>query len=401
MRRQVLSLFVAVTSLALFAGADWRQFRGNRGDGIADGTVSPASLKKLAWKVPLTGRGLSTPIVVGDKVFVTSSSGYRQNRLHVTCFDVQSGKKLWERQFWATGRTQCHKRMCVATPTPASDGKRIFAFYSSNDLVCLDLDGNLLWLRGLTHDFPNASNSLGMSSSPVVIGDTLIVQVENDAHSFATGIDVKTGVSRWLKQRPQKANWTSPTILPAQKGGKALALLQSSAGLSAVDPKTGKEIWTYEDGASTIPSAVVSGDVIYLPSKGLTALRTVRTNSTPEILWQENALAPSVSSPLAYRGRIYIVTGGGVLKCADAKTGKLAWQLRVQGKYSSTPIAANGRLYLISDQGRALIVNVATGGGKGKIIARRDLKETILCTPALANGALYTRSDGHLWKFLP
>jgi outer membrane protein assembly factor BamB len=399
-KRQILSLCVALVGVTLFAGADWRQFRGNLINGIADGVPSPDSFDKLGWKVPLKGRGLSTPIIIGEKVFVTSSSGFRQNKLHVTCFDVKSGKQLWTRQFWATGRTQCHRKMCVATPTPASDGKRIFAFFSSNDLACLDLEGNLLWYRGLTHDFPNASNSLGMSSSPIVIGETLIVQVESDADSFATGIDVKSGISRWKKKRPQRANWTSPAILPGKTRAKDLALLQSSVGLSAVEPLTGKEIWSYSDGASTIPSSVVSGNVVYVPSNGLTALRTLPNGSTPELLWQEQKLGPSTPSPLAYRGKVYTVNRAGVLSAAEAKTGKTLWKLRLKGPFSGTPIAANGRLYFINERGRAAIVEIPEGSGKGKVIATKDLKATILCTPAMANGAFYTRSDGHLWKFV-
>src|SRR6185436_7297544 len=124
----------------------------------------------LAWKTDLPGRGLSSPIIIGDKIFVTSCSGPKQQRLHVLCFNASNGAKLWERQFWATGRTMCQPKMSVAAPTPASDGERIVAIFSSNDIVCLDLDGNLLWLRGLGRDYPNASNSVGMSSSLLLAG---------------------------------------------------------------------------------------------------------------------------------------------------------------------------------------------------------------------------------------
>lgn len=390
--------FFSAVCLGVLAGeanADWRQFRGNKTDGIAHGETGPATFDQVAWKVPLKGRGLSTPIVVGDKVIVTSSTGFRQDRLHVNCYDAKSGKQLWTRQFWATGRTQCHPKMCNATPTPASDGKRIYAFFSSNDLICLDLDGNLLWFRGIGHDFPNASNSLGMSSSPVVIGDTLVVQVENDADSFATGIDVATGVSRWKKKRPQKANWTSPAVLTT-KAGKSLALLQSSAGLSAVEPKTGKEVWNYGDGASTIPSSTVNGDVVFVPSHGLTALRAVPGGSTPELLWQEGRLGPGTPSPLAYQGKVYTVNRAGILRCAHAKTGKIAWQLRLRGPHSGTPVAAGNRLYLINEKGQCDIVDIS--GKKGKVVSKAELKDKILCTPAISDGALYTRSDGYLWR---
>jgi outer membrane protein assembly factor BamB len=387
-------LFVAVLFLTSSARADWRQFRGNNVNGIADGP-GPASFEKLAWKVELPGRGLSGPIVVGDKVILTASSGYRQDKLHVLCFDAQTGKRLWERKFWATGRTQCHPKMCVATPQPASDGKRIFAFYSSNDIACLDLDGNLVWYRGLTHDFPNASNSLGMASSPIIVGDTLVVQVESDAYSFATGIDAANGRSRWRRTRPQRANWSSAAILP-RKNAKALALLQSSAGVSAVEPRTGKVVWNYGDGASTIPSSTVAGGIVFVPSFGLTALRPIAGSPAPEQLWREGKMRPGTASPLAYQGKVYTLASAGVLTIGDQKTGKGQTRQRLQGPFTSTPIAAAGRLYFFNEKGKGTILDARKAGVR---VATTDLKETILCTPAVSGGALYVRSDGHLWKF--
>jgi outer membrane protein assembly factor BamB len=375
------------------ARADWRQFRGNSVNSIADGP-GPASFKKLAWKIDLPGRGLSGPTVVGDKVIVTASSGYRQDKLHVLCFSAKTGKRLWERKFWATGRTQCHPKMCNATPQPVTDGKRIYAFYSSNDLACLDLDGNLVWFRGLTYDFPNASNSLGMASSPILVGDTLVVQAESDAYSFATGIDVANGKSRWRTTRPQRANWTSATILP-RKSGKSLALLQSSAGVSAVEPRTGKEVWKYGDGASTIPSSTVAGGVVFVPSHGLTALRPIAGSPAPEQLWQEAKLRPGFASPLVYAGKVYTLASAGVLTTGDQKTGKGQKQQRLKGAFTSTPIAAAGLLYFFNEKGFGTILDAKTM----EVVATTDLKETILCTPAISNGALYVRSDGHLWKF--
>ena len=150
--------------------SDWPQFRGTQGSAVAVDANLPASLdaqRNIAWKVNLPGQGHSSPVIVGDRVFVTCASGPKGKRLHALCFDAITGKQRWERQFWATGRTMCHEKMSNATPTPASDGQRIFAFYSSNDLICLDLEGNLQWFRGLNHDYQNASNSLGMSSSPI------------------------------------------------------------------------------------------------------------------------------------------------------------------------------------------------------------------------------------------
>ena len=396
--RRAALMICGLGCVAFLTGADWRQFRGNDVSGVAQDASIPSSFssdENVAWKVELPGRGLSGPIVVGDRVYVTASSGFRQDRLHVLCFDRKSGDKLFERQFLATGRTMCHPKMCVATPTPASDGKRIFAFYSSNDVACLDLDGTLLWYRGLTHDYPNASNSLGMASSPIVIDDTLIVQVENDAESFAVGLDVETGKSRWKKERPKRANWTSPTFFTDKESGKSLALLQSSAGVEAVEPKTGERAWNFGDGASTIPSSVVSGGSILIPSNGLTVLRP-GTGAEPEQIWNDNRLSPGTASPLVVDGKVYVVNRAGVLQAADVTTGSLLWRLRLKGPFSSTPVAAGTKLVFFNEKGTAQIVDAS--GEEGEIIGEGDLGETILATPAVSGSDLFVRSDKHLWK---
>jgi outer membrane protein assembly factor BamB len=385
----------------MLTGADWLQFRGSDTTGVAAGAAPPASWsaeKNIAWTADLPGRGLSGPIVIGDRVVITASSGFQQDRLHVLCLSVKSGKLLWERQFWATGRTQTHEKMCVATPTPASDGKRIFAFFSSNDLACLDLDGNLLWYRGLGRDFSNASNSLGMASSPIVVSDTLIVQMESDDDALATGLNVATGLARWKIKRPSSANWTSPALLKGTAATSDLVLLQSSAGVTAVHPRTGEIAWTFDEGASTISSSVVGeGTTLFVPSKGITALRPVAdSDSTPEILWQRANLSPSTASPFFYRSRIFTVNGAGVLSCADAATGDRVWQLRLQGPFTATPVVAGGHIFLFNEKGLGQVVK--PGAKRGEIVGKSDLGETILATPAIANGALYIRTDRHLWR---
>lgn len=395
---RTLGFMVAMTPALTFA-TDWRQFRGNDTTAVGDETPIPTEWsadKNVAWKAALTGRGLSCPIVVGDRVFVTSSSGYRQDRLHVVCFSAIDGKSLWERQFWATGRTGSHPKTCNASSTPASDGKRIFALYSSNDLVCLDLDGNLEWFRGLTVDFPNASNSLGMSSSPIVVGDTLITQIENDSQSLAVGIDVATGESRWTSERPKRANWTSPVVMRGSKPADDLALLQSSAGMTAVNPHTGAVVFNYDNGASTIPSSTVQGRTVFMPSRGITALQFAEGSANPEILWRGERLNPGTGTPIVYQDALYFVNNAGVLFCADPKNGDIKWQQRLEGPFSSSLVAAAGHLVAFNERGVGQVVKL--GGEKGEIVSKNDLGETILCTPAIVNGAIYIRSDQHLWK---
>jgi len=394
----LFTLLITVATLA--PAADWRQFRGNDTSGVALNDTLPDRWSKdenLAWTAELPGRGLSSPIVVGDRVIVTAATGFRQDRLHVLCFSATDGSPLWARNFVATGRTMTFPKIGTATSTPASDGERIFALFSCNDLVCLDLDGNLLWYRGLNFDYPNLSNSLGMASSPVIVGDTLVTQVENDSESLALGIDVATGLSRWTSPRPKKANWTSPVVLTT--GDSSVVLLQSSAGIDAIQPATGEVVWKYHDGASTIPSSVASDGVIYVPSHGITALRLADNSSNPETVWQVDRLGPSTASPIIYQDRLFTLNRTNVLLCSDLKDGSTKWQLRLEGPFSSTPVAAGGHLYFFNEKGMGQVVKIEEE--KGELVSSNDLGEMILCTPAVANGALYVRSDQHLWKIAP
>jgi outer membrane protein assembly factor BamB len=403
--RRLVPLFLAVAAASSQTGADWPQFRGADSSAVsAESNVPTAIGENVAWSVDLPGRGLSGPIVVGGKVFLTASSGYLQDRLHVMAFDAGSGKKLWHRQFWATGRTLCHPKMCNATPTPCSDGKRVFAFYSSNDVICLDIDGNLQWMRGMTHDYPNASNSIGMSSSPVVASETLIVPVENLSESFTAGLDVVTGTNRWKLDRPLLDNWTSPVLRPGRDRDDDLVVLQSGKGSAALRPYTGYEVWRYDQPASTIPSAAPLGGLLFVPSGGLTALEPGAPGQPPRVVWQSNKLGPATASPLAFDGRVYNLNGAGVLACADATDGKILWQLRVQaqigektsrGVFTGSPVAAGGHLYFFNEDGVAIVIK---GGDTGEIVASHDFADVILCTPAIADGALFVRSDKHLWK---
>ncbi len=400
MKRQLISSFtILLAFVATCHGGDWRQFRGNAANSVAGNEKPPTELSggSIAWQVELPGRGVASPIAVGQSIILTASSGYAQDRLHVLSFDSETGETQWERQFQATGRTACHNKMSVATPTPASDGERIFAFYSSNDLICTDLAGNLQWYRGLGSEFPNASNSLGMSSSPIVIGSTVIAQVESDAEAFAIGVDAESGETKWKIDRPRKANWTSPTILPASGDSPALALLQSSAGLSAVDPETGTVVWDFKEGASTTPSSSVVGGSIFIPSHGITTLKPSTDGKSFEQLWNSSTLSPSTSSAVVMDGMTFSVNRSGALSAGDIETGKRIWQLRLKGPFSGTPVAANGHLFYFNEKGLAFVVRPTRE--KGEIVSELDLAETILASPAVADNALYIRSDGHLWKF--
>lgn len=394
----LLPIFTAL-AFSSVSHADWHNFRGPNGSGVdSDATNLPTELseKTLAWKVALPGRGLGSPILVGDRVFVTAASGPDQKQLHILCFSAKDGSPIWERKFWATGRTMSHKKTNVAAPTPASDGERIYALYSSNDLICLNLDGNPVWMRGLTLDYPNASNSLGMASSPMVAGDTLVAQIENDSESFAAGFDLLSGENKWKQDRPKAANWTSPTIL--QIGDDKVVALQSSKGIVGVLPGTGSPVFEYTSGASTIPSSVASGDQLFIPSNGLTAISASTSGAEPKKLWNESAQRPGTASPLVIGDKVYIINNAGVLNCANRETGERLWRTRLKGPLSSSPVAGSGNLiYAFSETGIGQVVDLS--GEEGTVTSEFELGETILSTPSLDQNGIYIRSDGQLWKF--
>ena len=380
--------------------ADWLAFRGSQGNGSFDQTA-PASLSlksRDGWSQALPGRGLSSPILVGDLVVLTASSGPNQETLHILAFDARSGSPQWERKFKATGRTICHEKTCVAACTLVSDGKALVAQFSSNDVFCLDLQGQLLWLRGLTFDYPNAANGLGMSSSPVLAEGVAIIQVENDADSFTFGLDLANGATLWKKDRPRGANWTSPIVMRTK--GREIVALQSKDGLSAIEPSSGEEIWSFDGGASTIPSSAWSElGLVLVPSNGLTALKMNATGERPEKVWTDNKLKPGTGSPTVVKDKVYVVNGANVLSCAEITSGKILWRLRLKGPVSSSPVANSDRLFLFSETGLGQVV--VLGKSEGKVIGTVDLEDTILCTPALASDGLFVRSDNKLWKLCP
>lgn len=404
MRQRSMRAFIVVFGLAALAGADWLAFRGTDNTGVAEPQKAPLAWsapaegesKNVAWKAPLPGKGVAGPIVVDGRVIVTSSSGYKQDRLHVTAFDAKSGAPVWERQFWATGRTYCHPTSAVAANTPASDGKLIFAFFSSNDLVCLDLDGNLQWVRGLTVDYPTAANDVGMASSPIVVGDTVIVQVECQGESFAAGLDKHTGETLWRVDRAAQANWASPTVLRGATAAEDLALLQSGDRLTAHRPATGEQVWSYDVACSTIPSATTDDGLVFVPSAGLTALRPDSSAGTVEALWKSAPLAPATASPIVYEGRVYSLNRAGVLTCGDAVTGEDVWRLRLKGSFWASPVVVGDRIYCVNQDGQAHVVRLDST--QGELLGTSEFGEMVLGSPAVANDALFVRSAGHLWK---
>jgi outer membrane protein assembly factor BamB len=395
-RRAAFAIFALIA-----VAADWRQFRGPAGTGAADGPAPPTEVAadRAAWKASLPGRGLSSPLVVGDRVFVTASTGRRADRLHVLAFAAADGKQLWERTVFATGPTDAHPKTCMAAPSPVSDGRRVIALFGTDDLVCLDLKGNVLWVRALHDEHPGATDGRGLATSPVIVGDTVVVQIETQNVSFAVGVSVETGANRWRVDRPRDIVWSTPTVLTgwAADGGD-LVLLQGGPKLSAIEPATGKEVWHIERKNHQIASALCRGEIVYVPGAegGLAAYRR-QPDGSPVLFWESEKLNPDTASPVAVGDRLYVLRGT-VLVTGDLATGVEVGKVRLRGgAFGASPLTVGGLIYCVAEDG--LVQVVKPGEKEATVIGGGSVNETILATPAIADGAFYLRSDQHLWKF--
>lgn len=372
---------------------DWPQFRGPGGRGVSEEAGLPVEWsmdRGLRWKIDLPGRGLSSPVIAGGRLYLTACTGPEQERLHVLCYEAATGRKLWERQFWATGSTQCNKTTCMAAPTPAADAGRVFALFATGDLAALDREGNLLWYRSLCGDYPTVGNNVGMAASPVLHKDSLLVPLENVGDSFVAGLDARTGANRWKHARAPKLNWTTPLVVEA--GGRAQVLFQSPDELTAHDPETGKKLWGVASKLSSMPSPAAGEGLVFAPGGPSLALRP--GSGEPERVWDSGSVSSATASPTFHKGRLYTINSTGVVACADPKDGAVLWRARATGPFSASPVFAEDRMYLVNEKGIATVLNLAD---EGKPLAENKLEDVFLASPAVSGGAIYLRSDKALY----
>ncbi len=394
--KSIVAAVMIFASTGSVLASEWPQWRGAEGFGISGDRDLPVRWTEdegIRWKIDLPGRGVSSPIIAGSRVYLTACTGANQDRLHVLCFDASSGKQLWERQFWATGLTGCHPKTCMAAPTPASDGERVYALFATCDLVCLDKDGTLVWYRSLQRDYPNITNQVGMAASPILHKNTLIASLETDSDSCALGIDKFTGLNRWRIARVPNVNWVTPVL--ARRGSGIELLLQSRTDISAYDPETGDQRWQHRaDGLDMISSPVAGNGPIFVPAGKMIAIRPGKSDEAPQVLWDSPKLRPTTASPIHFDGRLYAVNSVGVLTCADPADGEILWQERLKGPFSASPVAGDDKLYLVNEEGTTTVIDTKS---EARVLATNPLGETILGSPAISNGRIYLRSDKHLF----
>jgi outer membrane protein assembly factor BamB len=377
-------------------GADWNQFRGPAGNGISPDTAVPTkwgAKEGILWKTSLPGRGLSCPVIVGDILYLTACSEREGSRLHVLAFDTKTGKELWRRSILATGGTACHPTTSMAAPTPIATDKGVVALFATADLVAYSPEGDLLWCRSMVGEDPNITNQVGMASSLALHKDTVMVEMETASSSFICGVDLATGREKWRHPRGKGVNWTSPMVV--KQKGVEVALFLAPNGLTACEPSTGKVLWNYSaTPGGSIQSPTTDGEMIFSPGSPLVALKPAETGTTPEVAWKSNKASGTYCSPVVYQGKLYGVSSIGI-NCLDAATGKEVWVHRVKGPFAGSPLAVDGKIYLVTEDGTTVVLKAGTA--QPEVLASNKLGETIMCTPAIANGKIFMRSDSTLW----
>ena len=409
-KRTQAAIFLACSVCTLLATrtevafADWPGFLGPGGNPVVAESNLPTDFqvaegdqaaKNVVWRVALPGRSVCGPVVVGNRVFTSSSSAMEGRWMHVSAVDATTGEVLWNRSTKATGRPYCHPTSANAAPTPCTDGERIFAFFSSNDAVCYDLDGNLQWFRSLTDRHPLAGNDVGMSSSPLVVDGVVVLSIECQADSFTTGLDALTGETLWELTRDSDTNWASPRVATG-KDGEKVVLLQASNELLGVEPSTGKVAWKLDESCSTVASCVVVGNKIYVPGNGVRVFELGTALEKPELVWEASRLSPRSASLLVNPLGVIGLNRSVLVCCKDG--GELRWQARLPdaGQFWSTPVIAGDYLYGFAMDGTCFVVKLSED--TGELVGEYKLGEEVLGSPAVSDKALYVRSVDALWK---
>ena len=428
--------------LIIFAAAvsaeNWPAWRGPYGTSVSPDNGVPtewSDTSNIAWKTPLRGMGISSPIVWGGRVFVTYQIGRGTMRpgrhpslvqggdaatsgevplggsrpegdgdtnvtLVVAAFGVGDGRLLWEHEMPAEGPLpEVHQKSNMASPSPVTDGERVYAWFSTGQLVALDMDGKPVWQRHIGQDYSVFDISWGHGSSPTLHDDLLILICFHNSASYVLALDKRTGEQVWKTDRDAKAtSYSTPAIVEGPTGPEII--VNCSEGVEGYDARTGEKLWHFaEANRFAIPAPVHSNATIYMTrgyrSGPYMALKAGGRGDIKDthINWHVDTGAPYVSSLIHYQGLIYMANGLGIVTCVDAETGQRIWQERLGGVYSATPVAADGKIYLFSESGEALVLRA---GRKPEVLARNKLNEHFIASPAIADGKLFVRSDLNL-----
>ena len=402
------------------ADQTWPQWRGPTGNSVAPASVLPTKWgpsQNIAWKTPIPGWGDSTPAIWQDAVFVTTQD---EDRLLLLRIDRRLGNIVWQqevgrgkpRRSGALGNGRFHDEQNLASPSPITDGRHVWAHFGNGDLACYDMAGAQVWSVNLPDRFGPYTIWWGHANSPCVV-DGLIVSVcmqdpKNGGKSYVVAHDKETGQERWFVKRETGATeepadaYTTPVA--ATHNVRTELVVLGGQVLNAYDPATGKELWrsTVLKGNRVIPSPTAAGDTVYAVQgmRGpLFAIQgeTSGAGSSPLVRWKYTGATPDAASPLVAHGLVFLATNDGMGVCLDAATGAELWKERLAKAFRASPLAVGNNVYFFGKDGRTTVVEAARAF---KEVARSELGEETMASPAAAGGSLFIRTRGYLYRIM-
>ncbi len=422
---------------------EWGQWRGPFYTGMApgDAPLTWSDTSKVAWKVEIPGRGHSSPVIAGDRIFLTTAvptSHLRQgsggqakaaetapaeggrgpgggagagveHRFDLLALDRGTGKVLWQKTATTATPHEGYHRLygSFASNSPATDGKRVYAFFGSRGLYAYDVDGRPLWQKDFGVQM-KIRLQFGEGAAAVLDGDRLIVSVDHEGPGFLTMLDAATGREIWKTPRQDGTTWSQPFV--AEHGGKKQIIITATTKVRAYDYETGTQIWEAAGiGVNPIPLPVQQNDLVYVMSgyrnPNLMAIRLGRTGDltgTDAIVWSTTRGLSYTASPVLHDNRLYVVTDSAQLTCFNATTGEpLYQQARLPKPYNfkASPVGARGKLYLSTEEGDVVVVKM---GDTFEVVATNTLADqSFIATPAIADGDIFLRSRTHLFRIGP
>jgi outer membrane protein assembly factor BamB len=412
MQRPILASLVAIlVSLSPCQAEEWPGWRGPRGDGTSAEKGVPATwspTENIAWKTPIPGKGHSSPIIWGDRVFVTTCLEKEGERM-LLCLDRRTGKVLWQRVVLSAPLEKKHRLNSYASSTPVTDGKHVwvaFLAYPNMEVACYDFDGNRIWQRS-----PGKLLSVhGFCSSPILHKDLVILNGDQDAQAYIVALDKLTGAERWRIDRPNRTrSYCTPILIHSrQKPDVTQLVLSGSRCVTGYDADTGKLLWIIDGPTEQYVASLVYLDgVLFLTTgfpeyhlMGISPEGSGNITKSKYVLWhighETNGAkgASYVPSPIAANGHFYVVSDLGYLSCLETQSGKRLWMERLGRHHSASPVLADGRLYFTDDAG---ITYVLEAGPVFKVLHRNALGEECYASPAIAHGQFFIRGLHNLY----